>query len=121
MLNSITIMGRLTKDPELRTTQTGKHVASFTLAVDRDYDRETTDFFSCNAWDKTAEFIDTHFKKGQMMVVQGRMYSRTYTDRNGNNRTAWEVTAINVYFGDSKKATADVQFEELADDVPLPF
>lgn len=120
MLNNITIMGRLTKDPEIRTTQTGKHVELFTLAVDRDFDREKTDFFSCTAWGKTAEFIDTHFRKGQLMVVQGQMQSRAYKDRDGNNRTVWEVNVSNVYFAESKKTAPDV-FEEIADDEELPY
>ena len=108
MLNHIVIMGRLTRDPELRTTQSGVSVASFTVAVDRDYagrdgnDRQT-DFFDCSAWRQTGEFVSKYFHKGSMIVVSGRMQSRKYQDREGNNRTAWDLQADNVYFGESKR------------------
>lgn len=124
MLNTITLMGRLTKDPELRTTPNGKTVVSFTLAVDRDYDREKTDFFSCNAWEKTGEFVANHFRKGQLMVLSGQMQSRSFKDKAGNNRTAWDVKVNGVWFGSAaEKKPVDVTFEELADDdeVELPF
>ena len=103
MLNSIVIMGRLTKDPELRTTQSGKSVASFTLASDRDHDREKTDFISVVCWGATAEFAAKYFAKGRMCIAAGSLQSRKWTDRNGNNRTDWEVNALSLYFGDSKK------------------
>ena len=108
MLNHIVIMGRLTRDPELRSTQSGVSVASFTVAVDRDFGgrdggERQTDFFDCSAWRQTGEFVSKYFHKGSMIVVSGRMQSRKYQDRDGNNRTAWDVQADNVYFGESKR------------------
>ena len=108
MLNHITIMGRLTRDPELRTTQSGVSVTSFTVAVDRDFggrdggDRQT-DFIDCVAWRSTGEFVSKYFHKGSMIVVSGRLQSRKWQDRDGNNRTNWEVNADNVYFGESRR------------------
>ena len=107
MLNSITIMGRLTRDPELRYTQSQIPVASFTLAVDRDYksdggDRET-DFIDCVAWRGTGEFVSKWFTKGQMAVVSGRLQIRPWEDRDGNKRRSAEIVANNVYFGESKR------------------
>ena len=106
-LNHITIMGRLTKEPELRQTQSGKAVANFTLAVDRDYtekgaERET-DFIECVAWRGTAEFVDKYFGRGQMAVVSGRLQIRDWEDKDGNKRRKAEVVADNVYFGESKR------------------
>lgn len=106
MLNTITIMGRLTRDPELKTTPSGASVTSFTLAVERDFkDKETgekvTDFIDCVAWRGTAEFVTRFFTKGRMAVVNGRLQLRDYTDKDGNKRRAAEVVAENVYFGDS--------------------
>lgn len=106
MLNTITIMGRLTATPELKTTPGGIYVTSFTLAVERDFkDKETgekaTDFIDCVAWRGTAEFITRFFSKGRMAVVSGRLQLRDYTDNSGNKRRAAEVVAENVYFGDS--------------------
>lgn len=101
-LNHISICGRLTKDVELRHTTNGKAVASFTLAVDRDFDK-TTDFINCVAWEKTAEFVSKYFSKGKLAIVAGRLQMREYTDRDGNKRTAAEVVASNVYFAESKK------------------
>lgn len=106
MLNHITIMGRLTKDPELRRTGSGVAVASFTLAVDRDFKNngETeTDFIDCVAWRQTGEFVSKYFRKGRMAVVSGRLQIRSWTDNDGNKRRAAEVVAENVYFGDSKR------------------
>ena len=108
MLNRIILMGRLTRDPELRHTQTGTAVASFTLAVDRDFkDRSTgergTDFINVVAWRQTGEFVSRYFTKGRMAVVEGRLQMRDWTDKDGNKRTAAEVVADNVYFGDSKR------------------
>lgn len=108
MLNRIILMGRLTRDPELRHTQTGTAVASFSLAVDRDFkDRNTgekaTDFIDIVAWRQTAEFVSRYFTKGRMAVVEGRLQIRDWTDRAGNKRRAAEVIADNVYFGDSKR------------------
>ena len=108
MLNHITIMGRLTRDPELRRTGTGVAVASFTLAVDRDFggrdggERET-DFIDCVAWRQTGEFVSKYFTKGRMAVVSGRLQIRSWTDKDGNKRRTAEVVADNVYFGDSKR------------------
>lgn len=106
MLNHITIMGRLTRDPELRHTQSNKPVASFTLAVDRDRQvdgQKVTDFIDCVAWDKTAEFVSKYFQKGSMAVVSGRLQSRDWQDRDGNNRRSWEIIVGNIYFGESKR------------------
>ena len=108
MLNHIVIMGRLTRDPELRTTQAGVSVTSFTVAVDRDFGgrdggERQTDFVDCVAWRQTGEFVSKYFQKGRMIVVSGRLQSRKWQDREGNNRTNWEIQADNVYFGDSKR------------------
>ena len=108
MLNHIVIMGRLTRDPEVRYTQSQLPVASFAVAVDRDYSgrdggEKQTDFINCTAWRSTAEFISKYFHKGSMIVVSGRLQSNKYQDRDGNNRTAYEVVADNVYFGESKR------------------
>ena len=106
MLNHITIMGRLTRDPELRRTGSGVAVARFTLAVDRDFggrdggERET-DFIDCVAWRQTGEFVSKYFTKGRMAVVSGRLPIRNWTDKDGNKRRSAEVIADNVYFGDS--------------------
>ena len=108
MLNHITIMGRLTRDPELRRTGSGIAVASFTVAVDRDFgsrdggERET-DFIDCVAWRQTGEFVSKYFTKGRMAVVAGRLQIRNWTDKDGNKRRTAEVIADNVYFGDSKR------------------
>lgn len=108
MLNHITIMGRLTRDPEMRTTQSGVAVASFTLAVDRDFGgrdggEKQTDFIDCTAWRHTAEFVSKYFSKGRMAVVSGRLQIDNYTDNDGNKRKSAKVIADNIYFGDSKK------------------
>ena len=108
MLNKIILMGRLTRDPELRRTQSGTAVASFTLAVDRDFkNKETgeksTDFIDIVAWRQTGEFVSKYFTKGRMAVVEGRLQLRDWTDRDGNKRRSAEVVADNVYFGDSKR------------------
>ena len=108
MLNHIVIMGRLTRDPELRRTGSGVAVASFSLAVDRDFapkdggERET-DFIDCVAWQRTGEFVSKYFTKGRMAVVSGRLQIRSWTDKDGNKRRSAEVVADNVYFGDSKR------------------
>ena len=109
MLNHITIMGRLTRDPELRRTGSGTAVASFTVAVDRDFggrdggERET-DFIDCVAWRQTGEFVSKYFTKGSMIVVSGRLQIRSWTDKDGNKRRTAEVVADNVYFGESKRS-----------------
>ena len=108
MLNRVIIMGRLGRDPELRYTQAGRPVASFSLAVDRDFKDKTTgekstDFIDIVAWRQTAEFVSRFFTKGRMAVVEGRLQLRDWTDRDGNKRRTAEVIADNVYFGDSKR------------------
>ena len=108
MLNRIVLMGRLTRDPELRHTQTGTPVASFTLAVDRDFKDKTTgekatDFIDIVAWRSTGEFVSRYFTKGRLAVVEGRLQLRDWTDKEGNKRRSAEVVADNVYFGDSKR------------------
>ena len=111
MLNHIIIMGRLTRDPELRYTSTQTPVTTFTLAVDRDYaNRETnerqTDFIDCVAW-RSAEFVNKYFQKGSLAVVSGRLQIRDWTDREGNKRRSAEINVENVYFGDSKRRDSD--------------
>ena len=106
MLNRIDLMGRLTADPELRRTNNGKAVTSFTLAVDRDFGDKETDFIECVAWQNTAEFVSKYFTKGRMAVVSGRLQIRSWNDKDGNKRKTAEVVADNVYFGDSKKDSA---------------
>lgn len=126
MLNHITIMGRLTRDPEMRTTQSGVAVASFTLAVDRDFSgkdggEKQTDFIDCTAWRHTAEFVSKYFSKGRMAVVSGRLQIDNYTDNDGNKRKAAKVIADNIYFGDSKKDGATgSQSDEAASFTPAP-
>ena len=146
MLNHIVIMGRLTRDPELRRTGSGIAAASFTLAVDRDFapkdggERET-DFIDCVAWRQTGEFVSKYFAKGRMAVVSGRLQIRNWTDKDGGKRRSAEVIAGSVYFGDSKRdgaqgaaggtvpqdayaeipALSPEELEELADDSQLPF
>ena len=110
MLNKIFIMGRLTRDPELRRTQSGTAVTSFTLAVDRDFKSQSgekeTDFIDVVAWRSTAEFAAKYFAKGRMAIVEGRLQIRPWTDKEGNSRRSAEVVADNIYFGDSKRDSA---------------
>ena len=108
MLNHITLMGRLVRDPELRRTGSGIAVASFRIAVDRDYapkdgGERKADFIDCVAWRQTGEFISKYFTKGRMIVVDGRLEMRDWTDKDGNKRTSAEVIVDNAYFGDSKR------------------
>ena len=108
MLNHITIMGRLVRDPELRRTGSGVAVTSFTVAVDRDFGKteageRETDFIDCVAWRQTGEFVSKYFAKGRMAVVSGRLQIRNWTDKDGNKRRTAEVVADNVYFGESKR------------------
>ena len=106
MLNHITIMGRLTRDPEMRRTGSGVAVTSFTIACDRDFGQngeKETDFIDITAWRNTAEFVSKYFAKGRMAVVSGRLQIRKWKDKDGNDRRSAEVVADNVYFGDSKK------------------
>ena len=110
MLNHITIMGRLTRDPELRRTGSGIAVASFSVAVDRDFSgrdggEKETDFIDCVAWRQTGEFVSKYFTKGSMIVVSGRLQIRSWTDKDGNKRRTAEVVADNVYFGESKRSS----------------
>ena len=109
MLNHVTIMGRLTRDPELRRTGSGIAVAGFHVAVDRDFGgkdggEKETDFIDCVAWRQTGEFVSKYFTKGSMIVVSGRLQMRSWTDKDGNKRRTAEVVAENVYFGDSKRS-----------------
>lgn len=108
MLNHIVLQGRITRDPELRRTSSGVAVASFTLAVDRDFSgkdggEKETDFIDCVAWRNTGEFVSKYFHKGSMAVASGRLQIRSWTDKDGNKRRTAEVVADNVYFGDSKR------------------
>ena len=147
MLNHITIMGRLVKDPELRRTQSGVAVCSFTVAVDRDFQsreaaEKQTDFIDVVAWRQTAECVSKYFPKGRMIVVDGSLQSRKWQDKTGQNRVSWEVLADNIYFGDSKRdgmsggdysapaygapadsysAPSSGSFAEIEEDGELPF
>lgn len=142
MLNKVILQGRLGADPELRTTTNGTEVASVNIAVDRDRKDQNgerqSDWVTIVAWKHTAKFLAQYFQKGRTILVEGRLQMRNYTDRDGNKRTAAEVVADNIYFGDSKKddpmngliqnmggtsygAPASDNFSELADDGPLPF
>ena len=124
MLNKIVLMGRLTRDPDLRRTQSGTAVASFTLAVDRDYkpqdgERET-DFIDIVAWRGTGEFVSKYFTKGRIAVVEGRLQVRDWTDKDGNKRRSTEVVADNVYFGDSKRSESGTPAEPSGELQELP-
>lgn len=128
MLNHVIIMGRMTRDPELRRTASGTAVASFTLAVDRDFAakdaQRETDFIDCVAWRSTGEFVSKYFSKGRMAVVSGRLQIRPWTDKDGNNRRSAEVVVDNVYFGDSRRDAPEEAKEAVdggySDDLPLP-
>ena len=138
MLNKIVLMGRLTRDPELRKTGSGTAVTSFTLAVDRDFKTQDgekeTDFIDIVAWRGTAEFVFKYLSKGRMAVVEGRLQIRNWTDKDGGKRRSAEVIADNVYFGDSKSSdtqsapasmnpvpVSEADFQEVDDDGQLPF
>lgn len=131
MLNKCFLLGRMTKDPEIRRTNGGTAVTSFTLAVDRDFKsngEKETDFIDVVAWRNTAEFVSKYFSKGRMAIVEGRLQIRDWTDKNGNKRRTAEVVADNVYFGDSKKENKQepeykqADFAEiLEEDGELPF
>ena len=130
MLNHIVLMGRLCADPELRRTNSGTPVTSFTLAVDRDFKNQNgkkeADFVPVIAWRNTAEFVSKYFTKGRMAVVEGRLQMRNWQDNNGNKRTTAEVVAENVYFGDTKRedsrSQAEPEYEEIREeDGDLPF
>lgn len=132
MLNRIIVMGRMTRDPELRRTGSGTAVASFTVAVDRDFKSQSgekeTDFIDVVAWRNTAEFVSKYFSKGRMAVVEGRLQLRDWTDKDGNKRRTAEIVADSVYFGDSKRdgggtvqSESQGGFSEIEDDGDLPF
>lgn len=132
MLNSVSLMGRLTADPELKKTPSGVSVVTFTLAVSRSYvakgEERQTDFIDIVAWRNTADFICRYFKKGQMMAVDGSIQTRTYTDKEGKNRKVFEVQANNVFFCEKASNPADVfasneaeDYEVVTDDKDLPF
>lgn len=138
MLNHVAIAGRITKQPEMRTTQSGKNVTSFTVAVERDYQpggEKKVDFINCVIWGAGANFVSTYFNKGSMIIVTGRMESRQWEDKHSQKRTDWEINCDHVYFGGDKKQdsgnyqsqqAADISaadFVELNDDPanPLPF
>lgn len=124
MLNKIFLMGRLVRDPELRHTGSGTAVASFTLAVDRDYKTQSgekeTDFIDIVAWRSTAEFVSKYFIKGRMAVVEGRLQIRDWTDKDGGRRRSAEVVADNVYFGDSKRPVSDSDTQRPGEFTELP-
>ena len=130
MLNTAIIMGRLTADPELRKTQNGTAVSSFTVAVERRFQREQTDFVNVVAWKQTAEFVEKYFHKGDMIALRGSIQQRNYEDKNGNKRTAVEVVADEVSFCGSKgentqkngaQFTEHDDFEEIPVTDDLPF
>lgn len=133
MLNNVVIMGRLTRDPELRRTQNGTAITSFSLAVDRDFKSQSgekeTDFIDVVAWRNTGEFAAKYLAKGRMAAVEGRIQVRDWQDKDGNRRKSVEVVADNVYFADSKRdskpqetpATNEPDFDEIEDDGDLPF
>lgn len=129
MLNNVTLMGRLTADPERRQTPNNIPAARFTLAVDRNYSsggERQTDFIDIIAWRKTAEFVSNHFHKGMLAAVQGSIQTRSYTDNQGIKRKAFEIVADSVYFAEPKRDSSpsysppDVgDFEEISDDLPF--
>ena len=139
MLNSVCLMGRLTADPELKSTQSGVSVCSFRIAVDRTYQpkgqEKQTDFINIVTWRSTAEFVSRYFRKGQLVAVQGSIQTSQYTDRDGNKRTTFDVVADNVFFAEKKAESGetkqgagydhspDIQgdFEEIIGDESLPF
>ena len=139
MLNSVCLMGRLTADPELKSTQSGVSVCSFRIAVDRTYtpkgQEKQTDFINIITWRSTAEFVSRYFRKGQLVAVQGSIQTGQYTDRDGNKRTTFDVVADNVFFAEKKAESGetkqgagydhspDIQgdFEEIIGDESLPF
>lgn len=125
MLNVAVLMGRLTGDPEIRVTPDGKKVASFSVACDRDFKNRDgerqTDFLNIVAWEKTAEFLEKYFHKGDLISIEGRIQARQYQDRNGNNRTAVEIVARNVFFAGGKKDTGSAQKMNPAPQKQAPF
>ena len=124
-MNKILLQGRLTKDPEIRLTSKNDKVARFTIAVDRDFNREETDFINCVAFKATAAFIESYFSKGDMILVAGRLQMQQYTAKDGSNRTAAEVMTDNVWFCGgkvkAKDAATEAQLAPVEDDEALPF
>lgn len=124
-MNKILLQGRLTKEPEIRLTSKNDKVAHFTIAVDRDFNREETDFINCVAFKATAAFIESYFGKGDMILVAGRLQMQQYTAKDGSNRTAAEVLTDNVWFcggkGKTKDAATGAQLAPVEDDGQLPF
>ena len=118
MFNLVVLTGRLTADPELKKTQNGNSVTSFSIAVNRRFNRsaeeQQTDFINIVVWGQSAEFVSKYFKKGSMIGIEGRIQTRKYTDKNGNNRTAFEVVANNVQFVESKRDSVSSDSEETA-------
>ena len=128
MLNSVNIMGRFTDFPLLKTTNNGKSVVTFTLAVPRNYSKDTTDFIDFVAWEKTAEHISRYYSKGSLICIEGELQTRTYQDKNGNNRKVTEVVVKGTHFCEKKQEatpntnTADFEdIDEIEDDSDLPF
>lgn len=131
MINKAILMGRLTRDPELRRTDSGKAVCNFTVAINNGYgEKQKADFVSCVAWNKTAEFVDKYFTKGRMIIVVGRIQTRTWEDRDGKKNYVTEVVASEVAFGESKKdagggaagnTSADSDEFTLIDSDDIPF
>ena len=125
MLNHITIMGRLTRDPELRNTASGVPVVNFSIACERDYPskeggEKETDFIDCVAWRHTADFVSKYFTKGRMIVVSGRLQIRNWTDKDGNKRRTAEIEADSCYFGDSKPGSGTVDTKPAGYSVQAP-
>lgn len=129
-MNKMIIKGRMARDPELKTTNSGKSVCNFSVAVNRNFDRELVDFFECIAWNKKAEFICKHFIKGKEILIDGKMRSRRYTDKNGNNRIVWELMVDEVDFCGNKNQnnnnvqndnTETISADEIDDIDDIPF
>lgn len=122
MLNRIIVMGRMTGAPELRYTQSQTPVASFTVAVERDFGEKAVDFVSCVAWRQTGEFISKYFRKGSLICVTGSLQSRKWEDKNGSKRMSWEINVDRAYFTGEKMQAGDVEFTELGEESgELPF
>lgn len=120
MLNNVTMMGRLVRNPELRYTQNQTPVASFTLACERDTKDKTTDFIDCTAWRHTAEFVNSYMTKGQMIVVTGRIQIRQWNDKDGNKRTAPEINVDNAYFAENKRKSDPDERAPMPTDADAP-
>ena len=121
-MNKVILLGRITKDPELKYTNSGTAVTSFTIAVNRQKKDDPADFINCVAWKNTAEFVSKYFGRGQMIAVVGRWQTRSYVDKEGHNRTVNECVVDSVYFGGDKKKTEDItEYEDIEDTGDLPF